>query len=93
MMKNVEAMVAYWRRKGRRSGAALARCKRRQRRVWEAWGEAGRRGRLRVARGIYRRGEGVRVPRICIIREGLARRLRERGGELIRAGQAGGWGR
>ena len=55
-------------------------------------GEAVRRGRLRVARDIYRRGEGVRVSQICIIREGLTRRLRERGDELTRAGKAGGWG-
>ena len=85
--------MAYWRRKGRRSGAAPARCERRRRAVGAAWEEAGQRGRQRGARGIYRRGEGVRVPRISIIREGLARRLRERGGKLIRAGQAGGWGR
>ena len=85
--------VVYWQRNAPARSVRPARSKRRLRAVGAAWEEAGRRYRQRGARGIYRRGEGVRVPRICTIREGLARRLRERGGELTRAGKAGGWGR
>ena len=81
-----KAMVAHWPRKGRRSGAAPARCKRRQRRLGAACGEAGRRGRQRGSRGIYRQGQRARELRISSIRARGGRRLRvARRGCLSRA--------
>ena len=58
-------------------------------------GGVGRCGTARMEEGswpLYRRGEGVGEQRDKLYPESFGRRVRECGGGLIRAGEAGGWG-
>jgi len=92
--KVVAACVGDVRTGGARTAGlgAPARCERRRRAVGAAWEEAGRRGWKRGPWPLYRRGEGVGEQRDKLYPESFGRRVRECGGGLIRAGEAGGWG-
>jgi len=92
--KVVAACVGDVRTGGARTAGlgAPARCERRRRAVGAAWEDAGRRGWMRGSWPLYRRGEGVGEQRDKLYPESFGRRVRECGGGLIRAGEAGGWG-